>query len=326
MDLTTSYMGLKLKNPIIVSSSKLTGSIDSLVKCQNAGAGALVLKSVFEEQIKFEAESSVKDTDFMYYYFPEAKEKVLGLSVDTKLDRYLEFVRKAKQNLDIPVISSINCKSADDWTKFSKLVQDAGADAIELNIAVFPFNSSQTSNDVEDIYLQIVDGVLENVSIPVSVKLSPYFTNVCNVVNSFVKKGVSAVVLFNRLFRPDFDIDTLEPISDNDFTSPEDFRESMRWIALMYGNDVGCDLSASTGIHDYAGVVKQLLSGASAVQICSTLYMNGLEQIDVLLTGLESYMKKNGYNKLGDFRGKAVPDTSSLLNFERIQFMKRDIM
>lgn len=324
MDLSTNYMGLKLKNPIIVSSSKLTGDIDSLESCEKAGAGAVVLKSVFEEQIRAEAESTVKHADYMYYWFPEAKEQVLDLSIDTKLDRYLRLIKEAKQKLNIPVIASINCRSSKDWTIFSKSVQDAGADAIELNISVFPFNDSQSSSEIENIYLEIVEKVIGIVNIPVSVKLSPYFTNICNIVSRMVEKGVASVTIFNRLFKPDIDIDTLKPVTDINLSSPEELLESMRWIALMKGNEIGCQLAASTGVHDHIGAIKQILSGADVVQICSTLYLNGFSQIEFILKGIESYMIDKSYSSLDEFRGKAVGDEFSKANFERIQFMKRD--
>ncbi len=325
MDLSTNYMGLYLKNPIIVSSSKLTGEIESLVKCQEAGAGAVVLKSVFEEQIRAEAESTVKHADSMYYWFPEAKDQVLGLSIDTKLDRYLKLIKQAKEQLYIPVIASINCKSPDDWPKFSRVVQEYGADALELNIAIFPFESSVTSGEIEDKYIDILKEVKKNITIPVAVKLSPYFTNIFNLVKRLADNGADSVVIFNRFYRPDIDINTLKNISDINFSTPEEMTISMRWIALLFGSNYGCQLAASSGIHDHVGVIKQLLSGADVVQICSTLYLNGLERIKQIIDGLESWMNEKGYKSIGDFRGAGVSSKELLALYERIQFMKRDM-
>jgi len=325
MELTTTYMGLKLKNPLIVSSSKLTGSIGSIKKCVEQGAGAIVLKSVFEEQIRADAASTVVHSNNMYYWFPEAKDHILDLSIDTKLDNYLKFVSDVKMEIDVPVIASINCNTPDDWPKFAAAIQKAGADAIELNIGIFPFNDSQSGSDIEDIYVSILKEVNKNVTIPVSIKLGYYFTNICSIATKLVESGVDALVLFNRYMRPDIDIDNLTVVDDNNMSSPEELNISMRWIALLSGNKLGCELAASTGIHDHVGMIKQLLSGAEVTQVCSTLYINGLDQIGRMLDGLKSWMAKHGFESIDDFRGKAVDDKSTLASFERIQFIKRDM-
>ncbi len=325
MDISTTYMGLKLKNPLIVSSSKLTGSIEDIKKCVNYGAGAIVLKSVFEEQIRAEAASTVVHSNNMYYWFPEAKEHIMDLSVDTKLDNYLKFVSDVKKEIDVPIISSINCKTPNDWPKFAAAIQKAGADALELNIGIFPFNDTQSGSEIEDIYVSILKEVNKNVTIPVSIKLGYYFTNISSIATKLVESGVDALVLFNRYMRPDINIDTLKVVDDNNMSSPEELNISMRWIALLSGNKLGCQLAASTGIHDHVGLIKQLLSGAEVGQICSTLYINGLEQIDKILDGLRSWMMEHKYESLADFRGKSVVDKTTLASFERIQFMKRDM-
>jgi len=325
MDLTTTYMGLKLKTPLIISSSKITGELKSIKQCAEQGAGAIVLKSVFEEQIRSEAESTVQHSNNMYYWFPEAKEHVVGLSVDTKLDNYLKFVADVKREIDIPVIASINCNTPDDWPKFAAAIQDAGADALELNIGIFPFNASLKSNEIEDIYVNILKEVNKNVTIPVSIKLGYYFTNLCSIATQLVENGVDALVLFNRYFRPDINIDTLMVENDNHFSSPEELNISMRWIALMTGNKLGCELAASTGVHDHVGFIKQLLSGARVACVCSTLYLNGFQQISVILDGLKKWMADHSYDSIDDFRGLAVSEKDTLSSFERIQFMKRDM-
>ncbi len=325
MDISTTYMGLKLKNPLIVSSSKLTGSIDSIKKCVDYGAGAIVLKSVFEEQIRAEAESTVVHSNNMYYWFPEAKEHIMDLSVDTKLDNYLKFVSDVKKEVDVPIISSINCNTPDDWPKFASAIQKAGADALELNIGIFPFNDSQSGTEIEDIYVNILKEVNKNVTIPVSIKLGYYFTNISSIATKLVESGVDALVLFNRYLRPDINIDTLEVVDDNNMSSPEELNISMRWIALLSGNKLGCQLAASTGIHDHVGLIKQLLSGADVGQICSALYLHGFEQIDKILDGLRSWMMEHKYESIADFRGISVNDKTTLASFERIQFMKRDM-
>jgi dihydroorotate dehydrogenase (fumarate) len=325
MDLSTTYMGLKLKNPLVVSSSKLTGSIKSIKDCVANGAGAIVLKSLFEEQIRAEAETTVKHSNNMYYWFPEAKDHIMGLSMDTKLDKYLDFVSEVKKEVDVPVISSINCSSPNEWPKFASAIQKAGADAIELNIGIFPFNDSLQGNEIEDIYVNILKEVNKNVTIPVAIKIGYYFTNISSIATKLVESGVDALVLFNRYMRPDIDINTLKVIDDNNMSSSEELNISMRWIALLTGNKIGCQLAASTGVHDHTGVIKQLLSGASVVQLCSTLYLNGLVRIGEIENGLKAWMKEHKFKSIDDFRGKSVHDKTTLASFERIQFMKRDM-
>ena len=325
MNLSTTYMGLKLKNPLVISSSKLTGDIESIKECVSNGAGAIVLKSLFEEQIRAEAESTVKHSNNMYYWFPEAKDHIMDLTVDTKLDKYLKFISEVKNEIDVPVISSINCSSPHEWPKFASAIQEAGADALELNIGIFPFNDSLRSNEIEDIYVNILKEVNKNVTIPVSIKLGYYFTNICSIATQLVESGVDALVLYNRYMRPDIDINTLKVVDDNNMSSPQELNISMRWIALLSGNKIGCQLAASTGVHDHVGLIKQLLSGATVVQVCSTLYLNGLSQIGVILDGLKEWMALHKFDSIDDFRGKSVHDKTTLASFERIQFMKRDL-
>ncbi|MFA5419656.1 MAG: dihydroorotate dehydrogenase-like protein [Bacteroidales bacterium] len=324
IDLSTTYMGLQLKSPIIVSSSKLTGDIENIKQCARYGAGAVVLKSIFEEQIRAEAEAHVRKSNEMYYWFPEAKDHVMGLSVEANLAKYLAFVKEVKLTVDIPVIASINCKTPVEWPKFAKAIQEAGADALELNISIFPFNATLKSCEVEDQYIEILKAVKKEVTIPVSVKLGSYFTNLCSMATQLVENGAQGLILFNRYFRPDIDINTLEVITDNDYSSPEEQNVALRWIALLAGNRIGCDLVASTGIHYHTGTIKLLLSGATAVQVCSTLYINGIPYLETMLNEVKEWMKGHKFNQISDFRGKALKDVTTMAAFERIQFMKRD--
>lgn len=326
MNITTTYMGLELKNPLIVSSSRLTGEIKSIRQCIQAGAGAIVLKSLFEEQIRLDAESKLrnaKDSE-LYFWFPEAKEHVVGLSVEANLENYLDFVGSVKKESDIPVISSINCITNEGWPNFASAIQQAGADALELNIAIFPFNDLQSSGDIEEKYVDIVREVKKHVTIPVSVKLGYYFTNLYAMANNLVKNGVDGLVLFNRYFRPDINIDTLEVITDNYLSSPLEATVAMRWIALLSGRKLNVDLVASTGVHDYRGVVRQILVGARAVQLCSTLYLNGIEVLPTIEAGLKRWMEDNRFESLDDFRGIALEKQTTDASFERVQYMKRD--
>lgn len=319
-------MGLKLKNPFIVGSSRLTGDMKTIRQCINADAGAIVLKSLFEEQIRLDAESKLRNTKDgeIYYWFPEAKEQVVDLSLEANLERYLDFIGNIKLESDIPIISSINCYTEKGWPKFATAIQEAGADAIELNIGIFPFNMEQDSTDIEDQYIDILKAVKAHVNIPVSVKLGYYFTNLCSVANKLLKEGMDGLVLFNRYFRPDININTMDVVGDKYLSSPEEINIPMRWIALLAGNNFGCDIAASTGIHDYEGVVKQILVGAKAVQLCSTLYINGIYTIRDIEADLVRWMEEHRFNTLDDFRGKSLERQTTDASFERVQYMKRN--
>ncbi|MBU3928768.1 MAG: dihydroorotate dehydrogenase-like protein [Bacteroidetes bacterium] len=324
INISTTYMGLHLKNPLIVSSSKLTEDLENIKLCAMYGAGAIVLKSIFEEQIRAKSEAHLRKSNEMYYWYPEAKDHVMGLSMEASLDKYLDFVKTVKASVEIPVIASINCISAVEWTKFARAIQDAGADALELNISIFPFDASLKSSEIEDQYLQILVAVKKEVTIPVSVKLGSYFTNLCSMASQLVENGASGLVFFNRFFRPDIDINTMEVVTDNHFSQPEEQNVPLRWIALMAGRNIGCDLVASTGIHYHIGMIKLLLAGATAVQVCSTLYINGIPYIETILKDLREWMKEHHFNQISDFRGKALQDVATSASFERIQFIKRD--
>jgi len=319
-------MGLKLKNPLIIGSSRITGELRTIQQCISYGAGAIVLKSIFEEQITRQAETDLKRgrENEVYYWFPEATEHVLNLSKEAGLDYYLRFIDNIKTSNSIPVISSIHCVNADGWPKFAKRIESAGADALELNISIIPFNKMMTSAEVEDTYVEIVKAVKKEVKIPVSVKLGPFFTNIFGIVNRIVDAGADGLVLFNRYFHPDIDIDNLKVIAHEPYSSPEEMSLPLRWIALLKGHNLECDIVASTGVHYHTGVIKQILAGASAVQLCSTLYLNGIPQIAQILDGLEKWMKEHHYEELDDFRGKSLVQQTADSNFERIQYMKMD--
>ena len=326
MNLSTTYLGLELKNPIVVSSSRMTGDLESIKKCIHAGAGAIVLKSLFEEQLRIKTESKMDNSraSEMYFWFPEAKKLVMEQGIKANMEQYLSFVRKVKEISSVPVIASINCQSPDEWPLFAGAIQEAGADALELNIAIFPFNNSMASCELEEVYIQILNQVKKHVSIPVSIKLGHYFTNLCALAHRLVENKVDGLVLFNRYFRPDIDIDSMKVVEDNYFSSPEELSESLRWIALMAENNLGCDLAASSGIHSYVGVVKQLLAGADVAQVCSTLYLNGIEYLTEIIQGLESWMISHNFETINDFKGKSLNKQTMDASFERVHFMNRN--
>lgn len=323
MDLSTSYLGLQLNNPIVVSSSKLTGNINNIVACAKAGAGAVVLKSLFEEQINAKIESKLRSNE-LYFWYPEASEYVKNISKGSGVDEYLKLIQLAKKETSIPVIASINCVSAFEWTKFASRIQDAGADALELNIAIFPFDAAVSSIDIENVYIQIVQSVKESTSLPVSVKIGPYFTNMMSMATRLADAGADGLVLFNRFYNPDVDITTKKVVTDNIFSAPDEKSIAMRWIALLSANGFKPDLAASTGIHYSIGVAKQLLAGATVTQICTTLYQNGIPYLKEIVDGLSDWMKKNGYKSISDFRGLVNKHPENTAAFERIQYMKKN--
>lgn len=318
-------MDLSLRNPVIAGSSGLTGSIDNIVELEKAGAGAVVLKSLFEEQILIEAKATIKNAekdDLIYTGKSEALDYIdLKIREDT-LTGYLELIREAKRRTVIPVIASINCVTGSDWTTFATKVEKAGADAIELNIAIMHADPEAEPSAVESRYFDIISKVLSVVNIPVAVKISPYFTNLAGMVLRLSETGIKGIVMFNRFYSPDIDINTLSEKSTGTLSNPAEAANVLRWMAILSGR-TGCDLAASSGIYDGKAMIKQLLAGASAVQVVSSIYRNGIEIISKMNSDLEDYMDKNKYNSVDQMKGVLKRDESSnVAAFERIQFMK----
>jgi dihydroorotate dehydrogenase (fumarate) len=317
-------MGLKLKNPIIVSSSKLTSDIENVKKCADMGAGAIVLKSLFEEQLIADS-NALMDQDMKYFWFPEAIEHINKHSKEYGLKKVLDLIKKAKDHTDIPILASINCLTAKEWPKFAKPLEDAGADGLELNIAIFPFDPKVSSKEIEDQYVEIVKTVKQHVKIPVSVKLSNYFSNISQITHRLDDAGVDGLVLFNRLYRPDIDIESEEIVRENILSSSLEVTKALRWVALLSGG-LNCHIASGTGIHNHEGVIKHLLAGAYATQICSTLFNNGISYIDTILFDMQKWMKKHKYKSISEFRGKVCKQEGECNNkFERIQYIKKEI-
>jgi dihydroorotate dehydrogenase (fumarate) len=321
MNTTAKYLGLELKNPIIVSSSRITGSYEKVMECVENGAGAVVLKSLFEEQIISDIDAKLKDNE-MYFWYPEATKFIQGISKEHGVNEYIKLIKKVKANASIPVIASINCTTSQEWPAFAKDLQDAGADAIELNIAIFPFDENVESKDIENLYIEIVKEVKSHVTIPVSVKLGNCFTNISRIVSLLDAAGVDGIVLFNRFFRPDIDIDEGKLIFGNYLSEPSEMTQSLRWVGLL-SDKVKCDIAASTGIHDYQGVIKQLMAGASATTVCSVLYKKGIPYLKEMISDLESWMKKMHINSLEELHGKINIGGDNSAEFERVQFMRK---
>jgi len=323
MDLTTTYMGLKLKNPIIVSSSKLTSEIDSIKKCADQGAGAIVLKSLFEEQLLADADS-LMDQDEKYFWFPEAVEFINTHSKEHGVKEYLELIQEAKKHTTVPIIASINCATPNEWPRFAAKLEEAGMDGLELNISIMPFDEKISSQEIEDTYVNIVSEVKKYIKVPVAVKISPMFTNMIAMVKRLEEAGADAVVLFNRFYRPDIDADSETVVRSNILSGAEEMTQPLRWVSLLVDR-IKIDIAGNTGIHNAEGVIKQMLAGAAATQICSTLYNNGIGYIDTMLFDLEKWMQKHNYTSLSEFQGKIGRDNENVAAFERVQFMKKTL-
>ncbi|RLD65947.1 MAG: diguanylate cyclase, partial [Bacteroidetes bacterium] len=272
-NLATKYLGLNLKNPLIVGSSGLTNSVENIIDLEKNGAAAVVLKSIFEEEIILEHASVMKeiaadDNNLEYYDYFDYKIK------DDNIKAYIKLIEDTKKAVKIPVIASINCTSAHEWTFYTKKIQEAGADAIELNAFILPLDLNRTAEQNEKIYFDLIEAVKKEVNIPISLKISYYFSNLASNIKKLSETGIAGIVLFNRFYSPDFDIDTQKVVSTHVLSSENDLPISLRWVAIM-ANRINCDIAASTGVHDGKALIKQLLAGADAVQTVSALYKNG---------------------------------------------------
>ena len=318
-------MGLQLKNPIIAGSSGLSQSVDDLRKLEDSGIGAIVMKSLFEEQIYLDVAYLLQNKDensFNARHYFETVDYIDNRIRREYLESCLKTISEAKKTTSIPIIASINCISACGWTSFATKLQEAGADAIELNIAVQSFDPIITAGVIEDLHLEIIDKVRNSVSIPIAVKMSPYFANISNMINGISAMGVNGIVLFNRFISPDLDIEAMKVIVGSRFSSPAELPNTLRWIAMKSGT-VPCDLCAATGIHSGEDVIKILLVGGAAAQIVSTLHKNGMEHVAIMLEEIKNWMKRKEYSSIDQFAGKMrhiKADTPA--SYERIQYMK----
>jgi len=333
--LETKYMGLKLKSPIIIGSCGLTNSIDNIKNFEKYGAGAIVLKSIFEEQIRYEVMNSLKShsNDPFYneynnislkkdYEYAESLQYVSNYTKENTLKEYVNLIKEAKKSVSIPIIASINCTTPYDWYYFTKRIQEAGADAIELNIYMLPSDKTKNSEFYEKTHFDIISNVLKEVSIPVSVKVSYYFTSLAYTLSKIANTGIKALVLFNRPFSPDIDINTFNITSSNILSSSSDYSQTLRWVALLSCN-ISCDIAATTGIYNHETAIKQILAGASAVQIVSAIYKNSPNIISEINNNIMKWMENNKFNSINDFKGKlSSKNVKNPADFERVQFMK----
>ena len=323
MDLTTSYLGLELKNPIIAGSCGLTGTLNGVISLEEQGAGAVVLKSIFEEEILLDVNARLKEakeSPMIYSGLSETLDYIDLHIREENLKKYLQLIQDVKKAVSIPVIASINCISHEDWIHFTRRMEDAGADALELNVFLNPADFK--NKEFEKAYFMIIEKVLAAVRIPVAIKISKYFTRLGLTVKALSETGIAGLVMFNRFYTPDIDIERIELTTPRIFSTRDELNETLRWVAVL-SERISCNIAASTGIHTGEDVIKVLLAGATAVQVVSTLYRNGPEQLHGMLKKLEDWMKAKGFESLDQFRGKISrmygADPAA---FERMQFMK----
>lgn len=323
VDLSTTYMGMQLKHPIIASASPLSEQPGNIKRMEDAGASAVVMFSLFEEQIKQEAAAlehfmSVGTESYAeaLSYFPSSEEFHAGP------DRYLEILYQASQSVDIPIIASLNGITNEGWIEYAKKMEEAGAKGIELNIYYIPGDLNVSGREVEQRYLDITRAVKASVSIPVALKLSAYFSSLGYMAKQFDDAGADGLVLFNRFYQPDFDIETMEVEPSLNLSSRNQIRIRLLWIALLHGR-IKASIAASTGVHTHVEVIKYLMAGADAVMTTSAVLRNGIGYLTTLFDGLHGWMQERGYESVGQMKGsmsqKNVADPTA---FERANYIK----
>jgi dihydroorotate dehydrogenase (fumarate) len=323
MNLSTNYLGLALKNPIVASSSPLSHNVDSIRRLEDAGAAAVVMYSLFEEQITFDSfyvdyylnsgsESFAEALD----YFPEMQ----GYNVSP--DEYMNLIRRAKEAVAIPIIGSLNGVSAGGWTDYATLMEEAGADALELNVYYIPTNPDLGGREVESMYLDLLRQVRGSVSIPIAVKLSPFFSSTSNMALRLVHEGANGLVLFNRFYQPDIDLETLEVVPRLVLSNSTDLRLPLRWVAILFGR-LPADLAITSGIHTSQDVLKALMAGAKVTMMASELLQNGIRRVGQILGEMRAWMTEHEYESvsqmIGSLSQQHCPEPAA---FERANYMK----
>lgn len=321
-NLETTYLGFKLKNPIIAASSGLTDNIDSIKDFEEHGVSAIVLKSIFEEEILIQMEKEQAAMNRQSFIYPETVDFYENLASDDAFTEHLKLISDAKKSVSIPVIASVNCVSANQWINYAQNLQDAGADALELNVFIMPSDFNKTCDENEKVYFKIIDEIKKSINIPVSLKISFYSSNLGALIQQLSHSGIDGLVLFNRFYSPDIDINNKTIRPSYVLSEPSEIAMPLRWIGIM-SDRAECDLAASTGIHDGEAVIKQILAGANAVQIASTVYKNGKGVIPEMIKDINDWMDKMGHSGIEDFRGKlSVLKTDNPAVYYRSQFMK----
>jgi dihydroorotate dehydrogenase (fumarate) len=322
-DLTTTYLGLQLKNPLVASASPLSKKVDTVRRIEDAGAAALVMYSLFEEQITHESyeldhylERGAHSYAEAMSYFPDLDYHNLGT------EPYLDHLHKIKQAVSIPVIGSLNGISSGGWIEYAHRIEQAGADALELNIYYLPTDPDLSGAELEEVFVQLVRDVRAKVKLPIAVKLSPYFTGLPNIAKRIVEAGANALVLFNRFYQPDFDLEELEVVPNLILSTSHELRLPLRWIAILYGR-IEADFALTTGVHTAQDVLKAMMAGANVAMMASTLLESGVGRIMHILTDLQEWMEEHEYESIEQMRGsmsqRAVAEPAA---FERANYIK----
>ena len=319
-DLSTIYMGFKLKNPYIASSSGLTDSVQKAYLLEQNGAAAIVVKSLFEEQIMMDVDAQRMNN--MFNTYSEAEDYIAFYTRKHELNSYIELIDGMKQKLTIPVIASINCSSADSWIDFAGDIQAAGADALELNMFIMPSDIKMKGEEIEKLYIDVARRVSQSLSIPVAMKIHHYFSGMANFAVELSRTGIKSLVLFNRFYQPDVDLVSLKVTSGSILSHSDENAEVRRWLAILSGR-VACDLAASTGIHDWQTAVKNILLGANAVQVASAMYKAGPEILKPWIEETNKWLDAKGYDSVRSITGMLrQADSIKPLAYERAQFMR----
>lgn len=323
MDLRTTYMGIELQHPIVASASPLSGTIENIKRLEDAGAAAIVMFSLFEEQLQHENAAlefllNAGSDSFAesLSYFPDIDNYIVGP------ERYLNLLREATETVDIPIIGSLNGITNTGWIEYAKLMQEAGAKGIELNVYYIPADINLDSHVIEERYVDIVRAVKTAVSIPVAVKLSPFFSSIGSMAKALDHVGADALVLFNRFYQPDFDLDKLEVIPDLHLSTPEEIRLPLLWLAILYGK-LHASLGATRGVHTHLEIIKYIMAGADVVMTTSALLKNGIEYLNELYNGLTKWMDSKGYTSISQMKGSmSQKNVSNPTAFERANYIK----
>lgn len=323
MDLSTTYMGLKLRNPLVASSSPLSYKVEGVCQLEEAGIGAVVMHSLFEEQITTES----LQLDFFLTHGTDSYAEALSYFPDlgdynVGPDEYLNLVRKAKESVDIPVIGSLNGVSTGGWVKYARMIEEAGADALELNVYYLPTNPEMTGAAVEQMTIDVVQAARQEVKIPLAVKISPFFSSIPNMAKRLAEAGANALVLFNRFYQPDIDIENLEAVPHLVLSDSDELRLPLRWTAILYGR-VPVDLAITSGVHAYQDVLKGLMAGARVTMMASELLENGVGRIGQILQEMQTWMEEHEYSSvqqmIGSVSQKKVAEPAA---FERANYVK----
>lgn len=321
MNIETKFMGLNIKSPIVVGSCGLTSNVETLKKIEKAGAGAVILKSVFEEQILQEMSNNAS-MSHTFEYADETYDYIVAHTEKQSLAKYINLIKTAKEAVSIPVIASVNCVSSSQWINLTSRMEQAGADGVELNMFVLPSDVNLTTDSVEKFYENVIHSIKKTVKIPVSVKISSYFSSLARFAQKISWMGIDNLNIFNQFSKQDINVDTMTIEPANVFSSPNSLHKTIRWTAIL-ANVVHCPITAGGGVHKPQDVIKLLLAGANTVQTVSAIYEQGTDFIEESIAFLKEWMQKNNFESLDDFRGKlAVAKNNESSAFLRVQFMK----